>query len=180
MNLPCFQLVQKTLKLIDVSTAPPLLETCSARYLREPDLLTCLAAASPHSPTRDLLLRCLLCTGRLAKLTLGQTTVVFKLNRRQSADNFVTVDEVDRGVVQLHASLELLTAQAAATEQRIASEAAGVKEGLRTGSRMRARSCLQRQKRAERRLEELLRQQANLEAVYEEILHAETNNQVFR
>ena len=45
---------------------------------------------------------------------------------------------------------------------------------------MRARSCQQRKKRAERRLEELLRQQANLETVYEEILHAETNNQVFR
>jgi Snf7 len=168
------------MKLIHDTTASPVLETCSARYLSEADILASLAAATSHPPSQNYILSVLCRTGRIAPITVGQKVIYKLVNSRQQTTDVVGVDDVDRGVLQLQASLELLAAQTAAAEQRIASEAAAVKAGLRAGSRMRARACLQRQKRAERRLAELLQQQANLEAVYEEILHAETNNQVVR
>ncbi len=92
----------------------------------------------------------------------------------------MSIDEVDRGVLHLKASIDNLASQVAAREERLRVEAAAVKEHLRTGRRLRAKSCLQRQKRLERSLAALLSQQANLETVYEEILHAETNSKVVR
>jgi hypothetical protein len=103
---------------------------------------------------------------------------VYKISRNR--DKPVSIDEVDRGVLHLKASIDNLASQVAAREERLRVEAAAVKEHLRTGRRLRAKSCLQRQKRLERSLAALLSQQANLETVYEEILHAETNSKVVR
>ncbi len=90
------------------------------------------------------------------------------------------MDDVDLGLLQLKASLDHLAAQVAATEQRVHAEASAVKENLRSGQRLRARNCLRRQKRLNQSLEALLKQQNNLETVYEEILSAESNSKVVR
>jgi hypothetical protein len=132
-----------------------------------------------HNIVRDFILSALCRTNRLAPLSLpSSSSVVYKISRNR--DKPVSIDEVDRGVLQLKASIDHLAGQLAAREERLRVEAAAVKEHLRTGRRVRAKSCLQRQKRLERSVAALLSQQANLETVYEEILHAETNSKVVR
>jgi hypothetical protein len=134
-----------------------------------------------HNIVRDFILTALCRTNRLAPLSIpssSSSTVLYKISRNR--DKPVSIDEVDRGVLHLKASMDNLAGQVAAREERLRVEAAAVKEHLRTGRRLRAKSCLQRQKRLERSLAALLSQQANLETVYEEILHAETNSKVVR
>ena len=90
----------------------------------------------------------------------------------------VRLDEIDKGVLRLHISLDQLSQEIDRVEQRVAAEQLGARKALKEGSRTSAKASLRRAKRLETRLEKMLQQQLNLERVYEELLSADTNKKL--
>jgi len=93
-------------------------------------------------------------------------------------DKAAAVDDVDKGVLQISATLEALDKDVAKIEKDIEAARSKAKDYLKKGLRDSAKGHLKRSKRFENSLQTKLNQKNNIESVLEEVLNASSNEDV--
>jgi chromosome segregation ATPase len=95
-----------------------------------------------------------------------------------TADETVSFDETDEGILRLHLTLGRLHAEIAGIEGEIKELEAKAKESLRNGSRLVAKNHLKKRKTMKSSIEKKFAQLNNIEGILEGVVNAESNRSV--
>lgn len=131
------------------------------------------AIEESDSEEAGYLLECLLAQQKVAKA--GDVYKVSMLG-----DTTAGIDDVDKGVIKINATLKLLDSDLDKLEADVESSRTKAKEYLKKGLRDSAKGHLKRAKRLENTLQLKLNQKSNIESVSEEILNAKSNEDVVK
>jgi hypothetical protein len=96
------------------------------------------------------------------------------------SDNIEPFNDSDFCLIKLKLTLETLDDEILKQEEELSNLKLKVKENLKSGSRISAKTTLKRQKMVEAKLQQKLDQQMNIETLVEELLNVDSNKSVIQ
>jgi len=139
-----------------------------AWYLKEAELNQIVEAKDRY------LLEFLLDKGSIATSDVASV----KIYKIVEVDRVVDFDELDEAIVSLNNTIECLEKEITEGENSIKNIDGKIKENVKSGSRISAKSLLMKKKQLEKRLLNKVKQKANAEELLDEIQGAESNKSV--